>query len=90
MSEGGSNSQVLAQASGEPDLGMFSHWYIYAIASHTSTDTQFAFGFAYPIPGTYYTTAGNAPFIPDSLTPTDANEPYLDVGLNSSFCVSLC
>lgn len=44
-----------------------------------AVDTQFAFGVAHPIPGTFYSTAGTAPFIADSLTPTDGNEPYLDV-----------
>ena len=43
------------------------------------TDTQFAFGISHPIPATVYTTAGSPPFIPDNETPTDTNEPYLDV-----------
>ncbi|KIP08279.1 hypothetical protein PHLGIDRAFT_88390 [Phlebiopsis gigantea 11061_1 CR5-6] len=41
-------------------------------------DVQFAFGLAHPIPATFYTTDGTPPFQPDSLTPTDGNEPYLD------------
>ncbi|KIP08326.1 hypothetical protein PHLGIDRAFT_117314 [Phlebiopsis gigantea 11061_1 CR5-6] len=40
--------------------------------------TQFAFGIAFPIPSTFFTTAGSPPFIPDIGTPTDSNEPYLD------------
>ena len=42
-------------------------------------DTQFAFGISHPIPATFYSTAGEPPFIPDIGTPTDTNEPYLDV-----------
>ncbi|EKM59772.1 uncharacterized protein PHACADRAFT_250501 [Phanerochaete carnosa HHB-10118-sp] len=41
-------------------------------------DTQFLFGITHPIPATFFTTAGSPPFIPDVLTPTDSNEPYLD------------
>lgn len=47
-----------------------------------SIDTQFAFGIAFPIPATFFTTGGSPPFIPDSGTPTDSNEPYLDVSLS--------
>ncbi|KIP08325.1 hypothetical protein PHLGIDRAFT_127064 [Phlebiopsis gigantea 11061_1 CR5-6] len=41
-------------------------------------DTQFLFGITFPTPATFFTTAGSPPFIPDILTPTDTNEPYLD------------
>ncbi|KDQ64445.1 hypothetical protein JAAARDRAFT_187770 [Jaapia argillacea MUCL 33604] len=41
-------------------------------------DTQFAFGLTYPTPGTFYSTAGSPPYIPDADTPTDSNEPYVD------------
>lgn len=44
-----------------------------------SIDTQFLFGLTSPIPATFYTTAGTPPFIPDIDSPTDGNEPYLDV-----------
>ncbi|KAG0702394.1 peptidase S8/S53 domain-containing protein [Suillus ampliporus] len=39
-------------------------------------DTQFGFGLTWPTPGTFYSTGGEPPFIPDMLTPTDSNEPY--------------
>ncbi|CCL99284.1 uncharacterized protein FIBRA_01300 [Fibroporia radiculosa] len=39
-------------------------------------DTQYAFGLTYPTPGTFYTTGGMPPYIPDDDTPTDTNEPY--------------
>ncbi|KAL4076338.1 peptidase S8/S53 domain-containing protein [Scleroderma yunnanense] len=39
-------------------------------------DAQFMFGLTYPTPGTFYSTAGLAPFDPDTLTPTNTNEPY--------------
>ncbi|KAF8655330.1 hypothetical protein AX16_003103 [Volvariella volvacea WC 439] len=41
-------------------------------------DVQFAFGLSYPIPGTFYSTAGRPPFIPDFGTPNNTNEPYAD------------
>ncbi|KAH9928380.1 tripeptidyl peptidase A [Fomitopsis serialis] len=41
-------------------------------------DTQYAFGLSYPTPGTFYTTGGSPPFIPDDITTTDSNEPYID------------
>ncbi|TFY67410.1 hypothetical protein EVJ58_g1640 [Rhodofomes roseus] len=40
-------------------------------------DTQYAFSLTYPTPGTFYTTGGSPPFIPDDLEPTDSNEPYM-------------
>ncbi|KAJ7639286.1 tripeptidyl peptidase A [Roridomyces roridus] len=39
-------------------------------------DTQFAFGLTFPAASTFYSTAGEPPFIPDIGTPTDTNEPY--------------
>ena len=44
-------------------------------------DTQFAFGLTFPTPGTFYSTAGRPPFIPDIGTTTDTNEPYLIVSI---------
>ncbi|KAJ7872047.1 tripeptidyl peptidase A [Mycena leptocephala] len=41
-------------------------------------DTQFAFGLAYPTPGTFWSTGGRPPWNPDNHTPIDTNEPYLD------------
>ncbi|KAJ8503359.1 hypothetical protein ONZ45_g10928 [Pleurotus djamor] len=46
--------------------------------AEANLDVQFAFGVAFPTPGTFYTTAGRPPFIPDIGTPTDTNEPYTD------------
>ncbi|KAJ7937053.1 subtilisin-like protein [Mycena leptocephala] len=41
-------------------------------------DVQFAFGVSFPVASTFYSTAGRPPFIPDSGTPEDTNEPYTD------------
>ncbi|KAF9448952.1 subtilisin-like protein [Macrolepiota fuliginosa MF-IS2] len=41
-------------------------------------DIQYATGISFPTPNTYWSTGGSPPFIPDSLTPTNTNEPYLD------------
>ncbi|KAF9534130.1 tripeptidyl peptidase A [Crepidotus variabilis] len=40
-------------------------------------DTQFAFGLAYPLNGTFYTVGGRPPHKPSLMTPTNTNEPYL-------------
>ena len=49
--------------------------------AEANLDVQFALGLTFPTPGTFYSTGGRPPFIPDILTPTDTNEPYEDVGL---------
>ncbi|KAF5373905.1 hypothetical protein D9758_000883 [Tetrapyrgos nigripes] len=41
-------------------------------------DIQYTIGMSFPTPNTYYSTGGSPPFIPDSQTPTNTNEPYLD------------
>jgi len=41
-------------------------------------DVQFAFGLSHPIPGTFYSTPGNAPAIPEYLQLEVSNEPYAD------------
>ncbi|XP_006462127.1 hypothetical protein AGABI2DRAFT_193429 [Agaricus bisporus var. bisporus H97] len=41
-------------------------------------DIQYAAGIAFPTPATYWSTGGSPPFIPDTQTPTNTNEPYLD------------
>ncbi|KAL0069551.1 hypothetical protein AAF712_003209 [Marasmius tenuissimus] len=41
-------------------------------------DIQYTVGISAPVPNTYYSTGGSPPFIPDSDTPTNTNEPYLD------------
>ncbi|KAG7447496.1 tripeptidyl peptidase A [Guyanagaster necrorhizus] len=41
-------------------------------------DVQFAFGLAFPIPRTFYSTAGRPPFIPDATSTENTNEPYND------------
>ncbi|KIM46466.1 hypothetical protein M413DRAFT_315351 [Hebeloma cylindrosporum] len=41
-------------------------------------DIQFAFGLSYPTPGTFWSTGGRPPFIPDNTAPTNDNEPYAD------------
>lgn len=39
-------------------------------------DIQTTIGLTFPTPNIYYSTGGSPPFIPDSFTPTDTNEPY--------------
>ncbi|KAF9077948.1 subtilisin-like protein [Rhodocollybia butyracea] len=41
-------------------------------------DVQYGTGMAWPTPMTFYSTGGSPPFIPDSFTPTNQNEPYLN------------
>ncbi|KAF8159850.1 peptidase S8/S53 domain-containing protein [Crassisporium funariophilum] len=41
-------------------------------------DIQYTTGISFPTPNTYYSTGGSPPFTPDSQTPTNTNEPYLD------------
>ena len=42
-------------------------------------DTQFAFGLTNPTPATFWSTAGEPPFIPDVGETTNTNEPYTEV-----------
>jgi len=41
-------------------------------------DVQYATGISFPTPLTFYSTGGSPPFTPDSSTPTNTNEPYLN------------
>ncbi|KAJ7036507.1 peptidase S8/S53 domain-containing protein [Mycena alexandri] len=41
-------------------------------------DIQYTEGISFPTPNTYYSTGGSPPFLADSFTPTNTNEPYLD------------
>ncbi|KAI9455151.1 subtilisin-like protein [Lactarius psammicola] len=41
-------------------------------------DVQFGLGVSFPTPGTFYSTGGRPPFIPDVNTPENTNEPYAD------------
>ncbi|KAI0705250.1 peptidase S8/S53 domain-containing protein [Cytidiella melzeri] len=41
-------------------------------------DIQYTEGMSFPTPNIYYSTGGSPPFTPDSETPTNTNEPYLD------------
>ena len=64
--------------------------YLCAAADRVAPDTQYAFGLTYPTPGTFYTTGGSPPFIPDALETTDSNEPYANVSMSDvNLCVSL-
>ncbi|KAG1833678.1 peptidase S8/S53 domain-containing protein [Suillus subalutaceus] len=47
-----------------------------AAGDEADLDTQFGFGLTWPTPGTFYTTGGEPPYIPDLLTPNNTNEPY--------------
>ncbi|KAN0113839.1 serine protease [Russula decolorans] len=52
--------------------------------SEANIDIQYAESISYPTPNIFYSTAGAPPYIPDSNTPTDTNEPYLDCVFFSS------
>ncbi|TDL24009.1 subtilisin-like protein [Rickenella mellea] len=41
-------------------------------------DIQYTEGISFPTPNIYYSTGGSPPFLTDSNTPTNTNEPYLD------------
>ncbi|KAF8912455.1 peptidase S8/S53 domain-containing protein [Mucidula mucida] len=41
-------------------------------------DIQYTVGMSFPTPNIYYSTGGSPPFTPDTQTPTNTNEPYLD------------
>lgn len=41
-------------------------------------DIQYTEGISFPTPNIYFSTGGSPPFKPDSNTPTNTNEPYLD------------
>ncbi|RJE24912.1 Tripeptidyl-peptidase [Aspergillus sclerotialis] len=41
-------------------------------------DVQYAFSLTYPIPATFYSTAGEPPFHPSIDTPSNTNEPYAE------------
>ena len=43
-----------------------------------SLNMQWAQGMAYPTPHIFYSTGGMPPFVPDSSTPINTNEPFLD------------
>ncbi|KIK61997.1 hypothetical protein GYMLUDRAFT_42427 [Collybiopsis luxurians FD-317 M1] len=45
--------------------------------TEANLDVQYA-AMAWPIPMTYYSTGGSPPFVTDSHTPNNTNEPYLD------------
>jgi len=47
-----------------------------AAGTEANLDSQFAFGLTWPTPGTFWSTAGQPPFIPDAQTPNNTNEPY--------------
>ncbi|KAH7923659.1 subtilisin-like protein [Leucogyrophana mollusca] len=49
---------------------------IAAAGVEADLDTQFGFGLTYPTPGTFYSTYGEPPYIPDALETTNTNEPY--------------
>ncbi|THH19894.1 hypothetical protein EW146_g1336 [Bondarzewia mesenterica] len=46
--------------------------------SEASLDVQYAFGLTDPIPGTFYSTAGQPPFIADARSTSNTNEPYAE------------
>ncbi|KIJ54289.1 hypothetical protein M422DRAFT_201377 [Sphaerobolus stellatus SS14] len=46
--------------------------------TEANLDIQYTEGLTWPTPNIYYSTGGSPPFTPDSNTPTNTNEPYLD------------
>ncbi|KAE9386772.1 subtilisin-like protein [Gymnopus androsaceus JB14] len=47
-----------------------------AAGDEANLDVQFALGLSYPTPGTFWSTGGEPPFVPDLGTPSNTNEPY--------------
>lgn len=65
-------------AGGAPDLEALNSSQITAQTGlEGSLDAETIIGITYPTPLIAYSTGGSPPFIPDLLTPTDTNEPYL-------------
>ncbi|KAJ6515437.1 tripeptidyl peptidase A [Mycena sanguinolenta] len=58
--------------------GSINNQSLSAAGEEANLDTQFAFGISYPTPGTFWSTGGLPPWLPDEHTPVDTNEPYLD------------
>ena len=48
------------------------------IVEQANLDIQYTTGISFPTPNIYYSTGGSPPFIPDSNSKTNTNEPYLD------------
>jgi tripeptidyl-peptidase I len=46
--------------------------------TEAALDIQYVVGLTYPSKTIFYSTGGSPPFNPDSATPTNTNEPYLD------------
>jgi tripeptidyl-peptidase-1 len=46
--------------------------------TQANLDVQYAGSISYPTQNIYYSTGGSPPFVPDSATPTNTNEPYLN------------
>ncbi|KAF7976380.1 hypothetical protein HWV62_6953 [Athelia sp. TMB] len=49
-----------------------------APGDEANLDVQYVSALAYPTPFTFYSVGGSPPFKPDSATPSNTNEPYLD------------
>lgn len=47
-------------------------------ACQANLDIQYAVSISYPTPNIYYSVGGSPPFIPDSRTVKNTNEPYLE------------
>ncbi|TFY50202.1 hypothetical protein EVG20_g11659, partial [Dentipellis fragilis] len=41
-------------------------------------DIQYGSSISHPTPNIFYSTGGSPPYIPDAITPTNTNEPYLE------------
>ncbi|KJA29731.1 hypothetical protein HYPSUDRAFT_152704 [Hypholoma sublateritium FD-334 SS-4] len=48
----------------------------YEAGEEANLDVQFAFGLSHPIPRTFFSTPGSPPYMSDSDTPADSDEPY--------------
>ncbi|KAF9448925.1 subtilisin-like protein [Macrolepiota fuliginosa MF-IS2] len=44
----------------------------------SNLDVQYSTGISFPTPTTFWSTGGSPPFKPDTHTPTNTNEPYLE------------
>jgi hypothetical protein len=77
----GTSDIVLHVAGPEKLEGGLNNQTLSEAGAEANLDVQFGFGLTFPTPGLFWSTGGSPPFNPDSLTPTNTNEPYLDVSI---------
>lgn len=75
---GAAEYQQISIASGPTQNGPLNSTQLAAGTSREANlDVEAIIGISWPTPVTAYSTGGSPPFIPDIITPTNTNEPYL-------------